>query len=472
MFLRAHQIEHRTFSIGGRLTPVAIRDQMIRGWTFVEHGLEDGLLYSDPSAPLLVVGAGAGGATAAIRAAQRGVPVLLIDRALQPFSTQFNCDSRWICPTQYDWPVAHWDRGEFPTRPPGMPGSAAPFPLVWKADWAHNLAAQWRAALLLAEASYAPLLRLESPLELVEPCPLTTPPNGVEVRLRDPTTGHYSSRTVQALLLAFGFGEERVYLHPLHSARGIRFWDRDPFGRPDLGVGGKPRVLISGGGDGALIDFLRTVTNDLSVGIIYQRCIVQCLSHDAQTQLEARIFNAQDWGARAYAWGRRQTDHELLSYLQLEHEQAVDAVLADAGAAIEAAVRRLLRNPLPEVRLCYGCTHFGQCYPLNRFLALLVERCLRRVVPDPVLWPETRVTEIRGLGRHACNQSADDCHGQLHEVAISAYPGPCSGPQAPAGVHDPAYLANVLILRHGPQLTTEQERLSPPIQRQMPPYAL
>ncbi len=106
-FLLAHAIRPFFFEIGGRLSPVSIRDQMIRGRMLVDRAVEAGLI-NQTSRPLLVIGAGAGGATAAIRAAQLGITTTLIEIAPTPFLRQAGCRSRRVDPTQYDWPVDHW----------------------------------------------------------------------------------------------------------------------------------------------------------------------------------------------------------------------------------------------------------------------------------------------------------------------------------------------------------------------------
>lgn len=110
-FLLAHQVLPACFEIGGRLSPSSIRDQMIRATWVVERSVEARII--SPSKKLLVIGAGAAGATAAIEAARRRVDVTLIDRD-EPFSRQAGCTTRWVDPTQYDWPVDHWADGLAP----------------------------------------------------------------------------------------------------------------------------------------------------------------------------------------------------------------------------------------------------------------------------------------------------------------------------------------------------------------------
>lgn len=144
-FLLAHQVYPFFFNIGGRLWPISIRDQMVRGVELANRLVDLGLVGGEKARPLLVVGAGAGGASAAIQAADRGVPTLLIDRQPAPFTLQRNCQTRWLNPTQYDWPADSWSGGIYPY-------GGATCPLPWTADWSHQLAAQWQLRLLTAIA--------------------------------------------------------------------------------------------------------------------------------------------------------------------------------------------------------------------------------------------------------------------------------------------------------------------------------
>src|SRR4051812_33411471 len=78
-------------------SPINIRDQMLRGVTLVERLIESQEI--GPNRPLLVIGAGAGGATSAIESASQGVRTLFVEPQLTPFLTQRHATSRWIDPT-------------------------------------------------------------------------------------------------------------------------------------------------------------------------------------------------------------------------------------------------------------------------------------------------------------------------------------------------------------------------------------
>src|SRR5438445_4136633 len=100
-FLLTHLVRPLLFDIGGVLSPISIRDQMIRGRMVVDRAVEERLLRGEDRR-LLAIGAGAAGVTAAIRAAQHGIQTVLIDVAIAPFLRQAGCRSRWVDPTQYD----------------------------------------------------------------------------------------------------------------------------------------------------------------------------------------------------------------------------------------------------------------------------------------------------------------------------------------------------------------------------------
>jgi hypothetical protein len=127
--LDAHRRATFYYTISGPL-PISIRDQILRGLMIVDRLQQ--VQEIGPQRQLLVIGAGAAGATAAIEAARRGVPTFLVERADNAFLRQVNTSTRVLDPTQYDWPVDHYNIGHFPwgRQPscgfrrfrPGIPG--------------------------------------------------------------------------------------------------------------------------------------------------------------------------------------------------------------------------------------------------------------------------------------------------------------------------------------------------------------
>lgn len=247
-FLLAHAVAPLSFDIGGRLTPISIRDQMLRGRMIVERGVEAGLI--GPGRRLVVVGAGAAGASAAIRAAQRGIETVLIDSAPAPFQRQAGCSTRWVDPTQYDWPVQHWARGHYPWTLPRMP-------LPWREDYADNLAAAWTQQLNIERRRYSHFgARFNTTLG--------RPPTivGTMLRVTFSTPGLPSDYGM--LVSGTGFGTENCTVENSPGGTGsgryagFRFWDTDDFARPNLNIpsSAQAEVLISGGGGRCTPGFL------------------------------------------------------------------------------------------------------------------------------------------------------------------------------------------------------------------------
>jgi hypothetical protein len=71
------------------------------------------------------------------------------------------------------------------------------------------------------------------------------------------------------ILSCEGAGSEQT---KIGNYKGLRFWDKDKFEQEYLGIKPPrtPQILISGGGDGALQDFLRIITKVKSVADIYK----------------------------------------------------------------------------------------------------------------------------------------------------------------------------------------------------------
>src|SRR5690349_4981405 len=73
--------------------------------------------------------------TVAVELARQGFVVDLVEPAPGPFEVQRNCETRWIDPVQYDWPMDHWERRAFPWSrsyryPRTHARAAIPFPLT------------------------------------------------------------------------------------------------------------------------------------------------------------------------------------------------------------------------------------------------------------------------------------------------------------------------------------------------------
>src|SRR5579859_3958794 len=105
LFLHRVQGSRDVYDTGSVQTPGSIRDQILRGQWIAERAVDDDRI--GPTKPLLVVGAGAAGVSAALTAAELGVLVHLVEREDGPFSRQRRCATRVVDPSVYEWPLGH-----------------------------------------------------------------------------------------------------------------------------------------------------------------------------------------------------------------------------------------------------------------------------------------------------------------------------------------------------------------------------
>lgn len=433
------------FEVGGVLSPISIRDQMIRSSLVVDRAWQRGII--GPARPLLIVGAGAAGATGAIRAAQLGVRTVLIEKSLAPFSRQAGCHTRFIDPTQYDWPVDHWNQGCFPWKitPP-----MSPMPLPWTAAPANRLAIVWRNTLNKARVRFARILSVYYDTYLL--CPPT--PHGTLV---EPTFSRFVPvKQFGAVLSTVGFGTE---ICTLGRFSGFRFWDADQLQHPTLGLnaGSKLRVLISGGGDGSLQDFIRILTTR-SPGEIYEGLPID---ERTRTETERRLHSAEDQAQRAHIWATENHDHEIYERLDKQYQTQVQrlrfekSLWSDIVEYLDKIVRRSQRT-----EMVFHCTHFSRCYGLNRFVSLLLAAYLGNRAKVKVLYPNTVVHSIVGESPHSCRGDAVDCYGKEHAVVFRS--ASCPGISRISTIK-PDSTYDVIVLRHGvrPPYTIFQSTLLP-----------
>lgn len=459
-FLLAHIIRPRIFDIGGKLSPVSIRDQMVRGRMFIDRACEVGLISPEASIPVLVVGAGAAGATVAIYAAQKRIKTLLIDAARAPFLRQRLCRTRWVDPAQYDWPVEHWDSGVYPWALPRMP-------LPWSAGISHQFAIGWTAELNRQCKIHQSHLRVRYRTTITPGSKPRRIRGGLDVDLQGPR-GRRTDRFA-LIISCVGFGAENCRVNTKY--KGFDFWETDPFEKHNVGVRlGPAKVLISGGGDGALQDFLRVVTTAILARDIYSSLRIP-------PSIASQIQSAEDQAQRAFVWGNNSVhDHPIYTVLESSHRSAVDELWSNnlIRNQVINTFDDWVKDPLPDVELAFPCDHFSKCYGLNQFLVRLLVKYLKERRDMPCLRPQTKVVKVTEHGKHRkppakCNNDPRHCHGQDHDVWFDT--STCEGGDSNSpfiGKH----VYNVVIIRHGivpPVLLYKgTTRLSNP--RQILPY--
>jgi hypothetical protein len=442
-FLFAHQWGRlAVFDLARNLRTIAIRDQMVRAEMLGDRlpawlELTLGRTYRDW--PILVIGGGACGLTAAVALASQPQQfrIDVVEVRDIPFYAQANCATRWIDPTQYDWPMDHWSRG----RHQWDTSLVRDIPFPWFADRSERIVQnQWIPRLnqhrqrLRGQINFLGGTRAE--LQTLTRLRRRGRPVGpLQLRLRNLRTRRLLGyRTYSAIVVAAGFGAEHCTLDDSPDFAGLSFWSTDPFESVACGLGSNQQqgtVLISGSGDGALQDFLRIVTRQPSVREIYQRLGLGAINFD-----RAAILSAELRTERALNWGLGPSfAGPFIRDLHRVHEGQVNAILSNAlrQQVLALAAGRPAKTILVSRHDVFSCT-----YALNRFLTLLIVGAIRDGTVE--VRSNCEVDQITPLHPPAGPMTPEACVGYPWRVALRA---PDS--HASRGTVD----ANVVVLRHG-----------------------
>jgi hypothetical protein len=297
---------------------VTFYNQQVRALNLI-WALQDRLSPRPKS--VAVVGAGAGGLTAALAAAYSGCRVSIFDRLSFPLAFIGRANSRWIHPHIYDWPAdgsEEWQAG---------------LPLL---NWRENLAAKVVEEVWGEWTRRSQELGIETHNSVTD---LSTQPlaNGHLLRWNgDPPehadgAGHenktWGSRDgrrmrVQAfdiVILAVGFGvEESTPRFPEIDS----YWSADKIDEEDR-ITSRPRrkVLVSGNGDGGLIDALRYSFRDFRHESILRELREEWLTLEDYQRLKQKVLGIE---REARLPERKATQ---LEYLNLEYRRLADSLM-------------------------------------------------------------------------------------------------------------------------------------------------
>jgi hypothetical protein len=410
---------------------------------------------------VLVVGGGACGMTAAVALAQHGMTVEVAERDGHLFNLQRNCTSRWLDPTQYDWPLDNWRIQRFPQQ-----RSHRRSPFTWGADVARRIAQKWGGQLSRHRRvvpGLANRLIFRQPIEAGLNPLYNQQIRLMRVQFNNPQTGHFSGfRDYAAVIWAFGHGDERCNLPNSPQFRGLPFWHTDPLESHHCGLAGQAQegtVLVSGSGDGALQDFLRVVTRRRSIRDIYDQLQLGNANIDVH-----KILSAEVRAERAINWSPGGPfASPYMQELHACHEQVVQSILGTAG--LQGRINALVANRPQNTVLVTRQTCFTCIYPLNRFLTLLI---LRGTNHASVVWRTgLEVHQVQSLNVPPAQPTPLNCIGHQWHVTLHS----TQANAAPQHID-----ANVVLLRHGiesPETTLPAGApLLPRIPRPIPPVHL
>ena len=486
-FLQGHLARTRIFDLGRR-TPVSIRDQLLRADYLVERLVTSRYLHS--KAHVLVIGAGVAGVSTAIYAARQGATVVLIVARPHPITLQSGCRTRWVDPSQYDWPAEHANAARWP---PARSRVAAP--LGFSANFADQLAIHWANVLVAAQLTHGARLKIMYGAT-VGVLWLVTLPSGitrVSAEVTD-TYGVVTSTRFNAVIFARGFSGERTTVPlsapatapaaPLSLApaplppefTGQKFWEDDTFETANFGLPASQQgdVLVSGAGDGALQDYIRLTTGRKSAIEILNTVLPRAGSTAAlRLRVQSRAVDIENQMQRAMLWnGGEEQDHRPL----MQGHAAYRTLLAQIARSRPKEWTQLLDEVAvftsgrgaERVYLFHGCDHFSVAYGLNHLVTLLIDAQVTRDFGSSRIGNRARIETVSptpnpaGIAHHCPTMTPPvRCWGHPHVVEVS-WGGTCGMPGSPM-LRPHAF--DGVVIRHGVRFVG---RRLPPIRQVLP----
>ncbi|MGO8995282.1 MAG: FAD-dependent oxidoreductase [Polyangiaceae bacterium] len=348
-FLTATQVVAGVYTLGSLEKRLSVRSQQVRALNLVEalfatNTLRAGQVFA-------VVGGGAAGLTAAVRAAERGAKVVVIEKHHGLLPILSGCEQRLLHPHLYDWPADGWEAEDA-----GLPI------LDWPAGSARSVADRMAEEFARAQQRFGIMVHTATSVTDFTP--------GSRVRVSCTPGGPIDA---DAVALAVGFGWERDLDAPTAGAphdevlrllwrRDVRsYWRDDDHGSAGV-EGGTRKYLISGAGDGGLIDLLRVRLKNMSQETLVDRLLPNA-APDVK-EIRARLRQVQLEIERAK--------------LSPEDEARIwTKTLAEPMAELDARLRDQLRPDSEAILITRRADWASGSFLLNRLLAA------RLFVSDP-----------------------------------------------------------------------------------------
>jgi CheY-like chemotaxis protein len=244
------------YVIGSFEQRVTLYSQQVRALNLAYALFEQGKLRA--GAKVVVIGGGVAGVTAAAGLAQLGAKVHLIEHTDVLLPLQKACRTRWVHPHIYDWPD------------PDSESPKANLPLLpWTAGYAHDVASELEQALdRVSQRTKNIRITLLAHIQELR--------GGAMPRLWMQGTSPLGQKNflggqeLDAVIVAVGFGLETGSADlPMSS-----YWRNDDLDQPAL----TPRVrpahhLVSGNGDGGIIDVLRLRLRDFRLEALHKNLL-------------------------------------------------------------------------------------------------------------------------------------------------------------------------------------------------------
>ena len=242
----------RRFVLGAFENRVTLYSQQVRALNLI-YALHNEKDHEEPLS-IAVIGGGVAGLTAAAAAAHLGMQAYVFERKPNLLSLQQGCDIRWLHPHIYDWPM---DDTELPYA--GLPV------MDWEESTAGDVARQLLDEFKNHEGRVEVFVNVKD-VVISDDCRIEWTDakqwKGKQKSAPSPRNAP-GERTFDAIIFAVGFGvEKHERLRDVSS-----YWRNDSLNQvpPDFN-GERSTVVISGVGDGGLIDLLRACIDGFHQG--------------------------------------------------------------------------------------------------------------------------------------------------------------------------------------------------------------
>lgn len=328
---------HHVYVIGAVDKRITLYSQQIRAMNLA-GALSRSRDLKDKDIDIAVIGAGAAGLTAAASMAllMPRAKIAVFEREAHALHLQHGCTKRFLHPSIFDWPDAR-SKTEHTVLPI----------LNWSAATSDAVAKEIGEAFGSIEARRSTHLRLHRNAAVTN---LESTGRSHRLSFKGDIPGYGRSYAFHAVIFAIGFGPERNLFFRSHS-----YWTDQ--GVPSASkVRPESRILVSGSGDGGLIDLVAASV----IGFNHSDFMTSVIAHSGIERIEKLLL-----GIEAEARGVDGYDYFAAYEDRIGEQAEKDGLVAKLKASLRRDVSIVFNT---ESKFPFD----GRASILSRFLAYLV----------------------------------------------------------------------------------------------------